>query len=79
MFLICFETTINITTFFFWSLRALSLCVCKLSCTWHTAEKLLDVTPRLKKLCVLHAALKFFRQRSCLVYDNHVVYFKKID
>lgn len=66
---------LNYNFFFLFVVRALSLCVCKLSCTCHTAEKLLDVTPPLKKLCVLPAALKFFRQLNCLVYHNRVVYF----
>lgn len=60
---------------FFFVVLALSLCVCKLSGTCHIAEELLDVTPCLKKLRVLHAALKFFRQLNFLVYHNHVVYF----
>lgn len=72
---ICFEKTININdNFFFLVIWALSLCVCKRSCTCHTAEELLDVTPRLKNPCLLPAALKFFRQLDCFVYHNHVVY-----
>lgn len=55
---ICFEKTINNKLDFFCYTK---LCVCKLSRTCHTAEKLLDVTSCLKKLCVLQCSIEAFQ------------------
>lgn len=54
--------------FFIFVVRALSLCVCKLSCTCHTAEKLLDVTPSFKETLCSSCSIEVFQaaELSCV-------------